>query len=283
VYVGTDLGVLRRSVADGASWERVDDLHLPNAAVADLEINATAGVMRAATWGRGVFEFAAPTGPAIFVESTELRFEQTCANGSDKVIEVSNGGIANLIVSSVQRRAGSPAFTVLPSPSTPLAIGPGGATAFTVHYAPSPGPSVSALVRVSSNDPQVVPFVDLVASGMLETTPPIISSVSATPKVLTPPNHKMVAVTLSVAVTDNCDAAVLQSCHITSVSSNEPISGTGAGNSSPDWIITGNLTLRLRSERAGSGTGRVYTIDVQCTDNAGNSASGSTTVTVPHL
>ena len=111
---------------------------------------------------------------------------------------------------------------------------------------------------------------------------PTISDLQATPSVLSPPNHKMVPVTISVTVTDNCDGAVLQSCTIISVSSNEPISGTGEGDTAPDWEITGNLTLRLRAERAGSGTGRTYTMTVQCTDNAGNRASRSTTVTVPH-
>jgi hypothetical protein len=93
----------------------------------------------------------------------------------------------------------------------------------------------------------------------------------------------MVPVALTVAVSDNCDAAVGQSCHVVSVTSNEPISGNGEGDTAPDWEITGNLTLNLRAERSGGGTGRIYTISVQCTDNAGNSASRSTTVTVPHL
>jgi hypothetical protein len=281
LYIGTDLGVLRRSVADGASWEVVDDLHLPNAAVSDLEINTQAGVLRAATWGRGVFELAAPSGPVISVSETLLSFGATCAvTGADLSIHVSSIGSDNLIVSSVQRLAGSSSFTVLPTPQTPLTIAPAGAATFTVHYTPTvPGVAESAIIRISSNDP-AVPFVDLVATGGLETTPPTITSVTATPNVLTPPNHKMVPVTVSVAVTDNCDAAV--GCHIVSVSSNEPISGTGDGDTAPDWEITGNLTLNLRAERAGSGTGRTYTITVQCTDNAGNSASSATTVTVPH-
>lgn len=138
------------------------------------------------------------------------------------------------------------------------------------------------MIRISSNDP-AAPFVELLASGQLETTPPNIASVTPTPSSLKPPNHKMVPVTIAVSVTDSCDANVLASCHIISVSSDEPASGTGDGDASPDWKITGNLTLQLRAERAGSGTGRTYTIGIRCTDNAGNVASASTTVTVPHL
>jgi hypothetical protein len=284
LYVGTELGVLRRSVAGGGAWEVVDDLRLPNAAVADLEINSTAGVLRAGTWGRGVFELAAPTGPAIFVAPPILEIEEACAvTGKNGTIGVSNVGTQDLVVSSVQRLAGSSAFTVLASPATPLTIGPGNSATFTVHYTPTvPAIAESATIRITSNDP-TVPFVDVPVSGTLETTPPIINSLTATPNVLLKPsNHKMVPVTVSVAVTDNCDPSVAQSCHIESIVSNEPVSGTGEGDTDPDWEITGNLTANIRAERAGSGSGRVYTIFVRCTDNAGNSSGTATQVMVPH-
>ena len=67
-------------------------------------------------------------------------------------------------------------------------------------------------------------------------------------------------------------------CQIVSVSSNETANGTGDGNTSTDWVITGPLTLQVRAER--SGTGRIYTIVVRCTDSAGNSSTKSVTVTV---
>ena len=69
---------------------------------------------------------------------------------------------------------------------------------------------------------------------------------------------------------------------VTLISSDEPVEGKGDGNREPDWAVTGDLTLKLRAERAGKGDGRVYTIDVTCTDTWGNSSSESTTVTVPH-
>ena len=72
------------------------------------------------------------------------------------------------------------------------------------------------------------------------------------------------------------------SCHIKSVASNEPINGTGDGNTDPDWVITGPLTLQLRAERAGNRTGRIYTITVECTDGSGNSSTKAVTVVVAH-
>ena len=107
---------------------------------------------------------------------------------------------------------------------------------------------------------------------------PVISSVSASPNKLWPPNHKMVPVVLAVDATDNCDSV----CQIVLVESNEPINGLGDGNTAPDWVITGDLTVKLRAERSGKGNGRVYTIKVECADASENSSTDTATVTVPH-
>jgi hypothetical protein len=86
-------------------------------------------------------------------------------------------------------------------------------------------------------------------------------------------------VTLSVSATDNCGIA---STKIVSVSSSEPAVGTGDGNTASDWQITGDLSVQLRSERSGTGPGRVYTVTIEVTDQAGNKSHKWTTVTVPH-
>ncbi|MBA7520678.1 hypothetical protein ES705_12774 [subsurface metagenome] len=111
-------------------------------------------------------------------------------------------------------------------------------------------------------------------------TPPSIDSISAAPNVIWPPNHKMVPVTISVSVSDDCD--MNPSSQIISVSTNEPENGLGDGDTAPDWEITGDLTANLRAERSGNGSGRVYTITVGCTDSAGNSSDRQVTVIVPH-
>jgi hypothetical protein len=115
---------------------------------------------------------------------------------------------------------------------------------------------------------------------VVDTTPPVIGTVTATPNVLWPPNHQMVPVSVSVSMTDICDPAPV--CKIVSVSSNEPVDGLGDGDTAPDWEITGNLTVNLRAERAGEGSGRVYTNTVACTDASGNSSTQTVAVTVPH-
>ena len=108
---------------------------------------------------------------------------------------------------------------------------------------------------------------------------PSIASVSASPNVLWPPNHKMVPVGVAVAASDNCSAVT---SHVVGVTSNEPVNGLGDGNTDPDWVVTGPLTLLLRSERSGTGTGRVYTVTVESSDAAGNKSTALTTVLVPH-
>jgi hypothetical protein len=55
----------------------------------------------------------------------------------------------------------------------------------------------------------------------------------------------------------------------------------GAPTTDFDWHITGPLTVDLRAERSGTGSGRVYTITVQCTDKNGNFARSAVKVTVP--
>jgi len=108
---------------------------------------------------------------------------------------------------------------------------------------------------------------------------PLIIGVVASPDVLWPPNGRLVPVTLSVNVTDNCGGSI--TAQIVSVTSSEPVTG-GSDTTSPDYIITDSLSVALRAERLESGPGRVYTISVKCTDASGNASTKSVTVTVPH-
>ncbi len=112
-----------------------------------------------------------------------------------------------------------------------------------------------------------------------DTTPPTVTSVRATPRVLWPPNHRMVPVRIQVDATDACGDVTAK---ILSVTSDEPANGRGDGNTSPDWVITGDQTAELRAERSGAGDGRVYTIRVEIADEAGNKVLREVTVEVPH-
>ena len=113
-----------------------------------------------------------------------------------------------------------------------------------------------------------------------DTIDPVIESLAADPGALWPPNHKMVPVTLTASVSDNCDQA--PQCRIVDVSSNEPVNDIGDGNTDVDWLVTGDMTLELRAERAGPLNSRVYTITVECSDASGNSTTDTVEVIVPH-
>lgn len=115
--------------------------------------------------------------------------------------------------------------------------------------------------------------------NVVDTTPPTIVSAAASPAVLWPPDHRLVPVALSVTASDACSTT--PACRIVSVSSDEPVVGWGSGHTWPDWVITGDLTLKLRAERSAHGDGRSYRIRVRCRDEVGNKAWTNVTVTVP--
>lgn len=105
---------------------------------------------------------------------------------------------------------------------------------------------------------------------------PIITSVTPDQAFLWAPNNKMRAINVAIVSTDNCPGTGI-SCEIIGVSCNE-VDNDGIA----DWEITGDNTVNLRAERWGDGTGRIYTITVQCTDGSGNASQATTTVLVAH-
>jgi hypothetical protein len=156
------------------------------------------------------------------------------------------------------------------------------------------GPPTFAVVTFTSSLPLGTNLLGVIATDssgnttscsstatVVDTVPPVITSASASPKVLWPPNHKMVAVRVNAPVTDACGPTTWR---IVSVSSSEAPDAIGSGNTSPDWKITGDHTVNLRAERAGGNkAGRVYTLTLQATDAAGNLSTPATVqVTVPH-
>jgi photosystem II stability/assembly factor-like uncharacterized protein len=168
IYVGTDLGVLR-SLDGGNTWSTLDDLHLPNAPVTQLRINEQAGVLRAATYGRGVFDFAQATGPVISVITPNgLNFGTVCLGSSTtQTIQVVNTGTTNLLIYNVQNLFNSAGFTVVNNVPLPITISPDSSISFTIQYTPVAGlTAASADIRITSNDP-TAPYVDLTATGGL--------------------------------------------------------------------------------------------------------------------
>jgi hypothetical protein len=103
--------------------------------------------------------------------------------------------------------------------------------------------------------------------------------------ILWPPNGELTEVTIQANAQDNSGGPVTLSVEVTS---NEPVSGPGAGNTEPDWLVvdvnsgTGLITLELRGERLGQGGDRVYTVTITAVDAAGNTSMATVTVAVAH-
>jgi hypothetical protein len=114
---------------------------------------------------------------------------------------------------------------------------------------------------------------------ILDTEPPQLT-VSVTPTTLWPVNHQMVEITPSIVVTDNRDPN--PQVTFGGVTSNEGENAIGDGNTSPDIQVDANGRIFLRAERAGVGTGRVYTLTWSARDAAGNVTTRTVNVTVPH-
>jgi hypothetical protein len=158
-----------------------------------------------------------------------------------------------------------------------------GATFQTASLAPSPTPyGVSFGYGGDGNFNGIVGGMGSVR--VIDTTAPAILAVSATPDSLGPPDHKMIDVTIAYQAADlgadgHTIVTAAPSCGLT-VTSNEPVNGTGDGNTAIDWIVIDPHHIRLRAERDGTGTDRLYTIAIGCTDGAGNRGSNAATVRV---
>jgi hypothetical protein len=114
------------------------------------------------------------------------------------------------------------------------------------------------------------------------------------------PNHKMVALRLSGRVVDPLSGP--EGTVTVLLSSSEPDDAPGGGDGRTSGDVDGedghaqpvvrsaavaadgsfSVDFRLRAERAGGGPGRTYTIVVAAADAAGNAATRTLTVLVPH-
>ncbi len=114
---------------------------------------------------------------------------------------------------------------------------------------------------------------------VVDTTPPEFEF-SVSPTMLWPPNHKMVEITPSWTVSDECDETLDVS--LVSIVANEEDDIIGDGHTSNDIQIDDDGSIFVRSERSGTNTGRIYTITYQAVDDCGNTTVHSATVSIPH-
>lgn len=128
------------------------------------------------------------------------------------------------------------------------------------------------------------PVSEEITVEIVDITPPTLEP-TANKTILWPPNHKMTDIVIEANASDNSGLPVTLNASITS---NEPVNGSGDGNTSPDWtgpVIdqeNGIITFQLRAERSGNGNGRIYTITITAADTSNNTATANIEITVPH-
>jgi hypothetical protein len=122
---------------------------------------------------------------------------------------------------------------------------------------------------------------------VIDNTAPTITTNGQVPS-MWPPDHTMHTFQVTDFVTsvfDNCGGVGVSNVVISQVTSDEldDATGGGDGNTINDIQIASNCkSVQLRSERAGSGDGRVYTITFRLTDTHGNVTTATAKVTVAH-
>ncbi len=107
--------------------------------------------------------------------------------------------------------------------------------------------------------------------------PPACHRARAHPRMLWPPNHKLVPVTITGHRWGHSHRMTTTVTHVTQ---DEPVNGLGDGDTGPDAVIHGSKVL-LRAERSSSGNGRVYRLHFTATKHSGESCTGSADVWVP--
>jgi hypothetical protein len=153
-------------------------------------------------------------------------------------------------------------------------------------------PLATARVKVTGDGTHTVRCAGTDAAGNSATSAPATVKIdttrpslhlSARPDELRPADHRLVAVAVGVSTRDS--GSGVAGFVLTAVRSNQPDRGLGDGDRPDDiqrWTIgqpdTDGL---LRAERAPYGPDRRYTLTYTVTDQAGNSTTCGTTVTVP--
>jgi hypothetical protein len=227
-----------------------------------------------------------PAGNIFPVGTTNVTYTANDGHGNSAAaiqhVTVTDSNPAITAPADVTVTAG-PSCTAIVNPGSPVASGP--CTGVTVTSSRSDGQPLAApfplgTTTITWTATDAANNSASATQTVTVTAPPlVITGGTANPNSLWPPNHKMVPVTVTYSISGGCGTAA---CTITSVTSNEPINGLGDGDASPDWTIVDAHHVNLRAERSGTGSGRIYTITITCTDGGGHTALKTVQVTVAH-
>ncbi|MGZ3457376.1 MAG: HYR domain-containing protein, partial [Archangium sp.] len=211
----------------------------------------------------------------------------------DVCVTVSDGHAQDSCMSRVTVRDCEPPALVCPAPLIAECTGrnsayvvPGAATAVDACSQAQVSGPVPDFYALGSN---VVRYTARDASGNESSCTSTIEVVDQTPPVvtLTPPaplwpadqTYRTVRLEDCIVVHDRCGGGLTQtgaSAAITCVSSDEPQSGA-----EPDVVFVDATTVKVRADRLAHGDGRVYSLQFEVRDTAGNLTPGICPVGVP--
>ena len=121
-------------------------------------------------------------------------------------------------------------------------------------------------------------FLTLFLSSSLA-TPPDCSNAVANPNTLWPPNHKFKEISIEgITDPDGDTTNIVINC----IMQDEPLNGTGDGNTDIDATGIGESAAQVRKERSGNLNGRFYHINFNAIDSNAESCVGEVLVSVAH-
>jgi len=152
VYVGTDLGVWYRDLA-APEWAEFND-GLANVVVTELEMQYSDNKLRAATYGRGIWESDAVENSGAVIGSSGAsidfgRIEAGTASEPAEIVFTNLGTADTLVISSISLTG--PDFELVSIPTLPAPLGPDEMISITVRFAPDQHGMNTDTISVESN------------------------------------------------------------------------------------------------------------------------------------
>lgn len=140
-----------------------------------------------------------------------------------------------------------------------------------------PDGGATFVFRLTATDGALAGMDDVVVHVRKPSDPPLCHLARASTPSLWPPSHRLVSVGIAgITDPDSPSFAIT----INGVMQDEPVSGTGGGDTAPDAVIQGDTAL-LRAERDVGGNGRIYRLSFTADDGLGGSCTGTVDVAVP--
>lgn len=216
----------------------------------------------------------------VTVTATDAAGNSTAATATFTVVDTMTPTIVSL--TSLTVSAGANGLGVVPNASGAVAVADNvtPVSALIISQSPTVGSAVGLgnhVITVTVTDAAGNSASTTVSLSVADTSAPVISSLTASPSLLSPASGKLLPVVITAVVTDNTDAT--PTTQIVSVTSNEAIVAPGPRVKNPDYQITGAMTLNLRAKSSTS-AGRIYYVTVSSTDDAGNVAQSTVEVKV---